>query len=88
MNELKPSVPARGVLSHLNGYQGSYGYLVEESVDGEVLQKTINRIGKNRTLSIRWEVPANAKNCGGLAIFGNQLGCYPVQPTVLMTLKN
>jgi len=87
--ETLPDDPAdiRGVLSHINGYKGSYGYLTKETVEGAALNRIINKLGPDRILCIRWEVPANAKNPGGLAVFGQKLGCYPIEPTVLFKLK-
>ena len=52
------------------------------------MKKIITQIGQDRILRIRWEVPADANNRGGLAIFGEKLGCYPVPPTIIIKLNN
>lgn len=78
---------ARGMLSHHRGYQGAYGFLAEEIVDGEELQAIVDALGVDRKLRIRWEVPGNARHVGGLTIYGEQLGRYPVDPTLLVTFK-
>jgi len=36
------------------------------------------------SLDIRFTVPWNAVHRGGLAIYGEAMGCYPVEPTVLL----
>lgn len=80
---------ARGVLSHVNRYHpGSYGWLVRPKLSGETLKRTIAAIGGEQRLMIRFEVPADAEHRGGLAIFGEKLGCYPVDPTVMLAFRN
>lgn len=76
---------ARGALSHHRGHQGSYGYLVRQAVSGTTLDKIRAGLGQDRTLRIRLEVPEDAENPGGLAVFSANIGCYPVDPTVLLT---
>jgi len=76
---------ARGALSHHKGYQGSYGYLVRQSIKDRVLDKLRAGLAQNRTVRIRIEVPADAEHKGGLAVFSANAGCYPVDPTVLLT---
>jgi hypothetical protein len=76
---------AHGAMSHHRGYQGSYGYLVRQSVKGRAMDKLRATLGQNRTLRIRFEVPADAEHKGGLAVFGQNVGCFPVEPTVLLT---
>ena len=75
---------AHGVLSHHQGFQGSYGYLVNQEVKGAQLQQAIQNMDDNPLLRIRWKIPANAKYPGGLNIFGEKLGAYPVTPTVML----
>ena len=75
---------ARGALSHFNGLQGGYGYLVNVELSGKALKTAVAALGDKRVLRIRFEVPADAKNRGGLSIYGEAAGCYPVGPTVLM----
>ncbi len=85
--ETLPDDPAdaRGVLSHHRQYHpGSYGFLVTANVQDESIVKRIFDAAKDGVLTIRFEVPADAKNKGGLAIFGDALGCYPVMPTLVV----
>jgi hypothetical protein len=34
---------------------------------------------------VTWEIKPDAEHVGGLAVFGKSLGCYPVDPTVILT---
>jgi len=78
---------ARGTLSHHRGYQGSYGQLVEGPVAAAAMRALLADLREERTLRVRWEVPADAEHPGGLAVFGDQLGCYPVSPTVVLSFE-
>jgi hypothetical protein len=72
---------ARGVLSHWAGVErGSYGYLME----AELLLNPIlrARLQQERTLTIRLIVPPDLP--GGIAVYGMQMGCYPMEPTVIL----
>lgn len=85
-----PDDPAdhRGVLSwhaqprdkHLHE-AGSYGYLVQTTVPAAALIDA----AKTGTLVIRLEVDAALP--GGLAIYGERFGRYPVDPTVVLSLR-
>jgi hypothetical protein len=76
---------ARGAMSHYRQYQpGSYGSLVQVRVDDKEKLKAILSANKDGILTLRFEVPADAKNKGGLAIFGDKLGRYPVMPTLVL----
>ena len=57
---------------------GSYGYLVKTSVP-------LSAIGTSRTLTIRFEVDESVP--GGLAIYGEKFGRYPMDPTVVFNMK-
>lgn len=77
---------AAGVLSHLHNYQaGSYGYLTKVRLTADEVSKAM--AGGGGKLVIRFEVPADAEHRGGLAIFGQRLGAYPVDPTCTLTTK-
>ena len=75
---------ARGVLSHARGlHPGSYGYIGANSaivLPLEALKKT-----EGRQLVIRFEVPEDAEPAGGLAIFGDGMGRFPLDPTLAFT---
>jgi hypothetical protein len=74
---------SRGVLSYLRGGVGAYGYLAHASVEGELLKQVI-KTGSADFLSLRCEVPSDARSRGGLTIYGAECGRYPVCPTVIV----
>ncbi|HUX97140.1 MAG TPA: glycoside hydrolase family 2 TIM barrel-domain containing protein [Bacteroidales bacterium] len=59
---------------------GSYGYLVKASIPAEVIRKA-----SDRQLKIRFEVDESFP--GGLAIYGERFGRYPVDPSVIFVKK-
>jgi len=75
---------ARGILSHAAQFHpGSYGYLTRLRVPADdALRQAIAQAG---AFLLRLEVPADAAQVGGFALFGDGLGMYPVDPT--LTLK-
>ncbi len=74
---------ARGVLSHHRAFEpGSYGYLVDFVLEGQALEAVRERLLAGEPLRIRLAIPDDAENRGGLAIYGETLGRYPVDPTV------
>ncbi len=78
---------ARGVLSHWRGIErGSYGYLMraEISLNSPEGVAIVNRWRETGQLVIKFTVPWNAVHRGGVAIYGETMGCYPVEPTVLL----
>jgi hypothetical protein len=80
---------ARGVLSHVEQYQpGSYGWLETPELAGESVRRVCELARDGRVLKVRFEVPAGTKHPGGLAIFGDELGCYPVDPTILLVFES
>ncbi|MCZ6796259.1 MAG: glycoside hydrolase family 2, partial [Planctomycetota bacterium] len=60
---------------------GSYGYLLSVPLSADVLEAAA-AAGK---LRIRLEV--DAASAGGLAVYGERFGRYPLDPTVALTLK-
>ncbi len=80
-------VDARGVLSHWRGVErGSYGYLMraEVSFNSPEGVAILNRWQETGLLVLRFTVPWNAIPQGGVAIYGEAMGCYPVDPTVIL----
>jgi predicted transcriptional regulator len=72
---------ARGALSHFRDHDpGSYGYLVELDVEGADLEAVRQTLGAARSLQLRFEIPADAVCRGGLSLYGETLGAYPVDP--------
>ena len=85
---------ARGVLSHWRGVErGSYGFLqVADASSASLAVAVSNRlrvVGAKQFASplliVRFTVPASATHRGGLAIYGENMGYAPLDPTV--TLK-
>ena len=58
---------------------GSYGYLLNVKVPAEALQKA----AQTGELVIKLAVEGN----GGLAIYGEKMGRYPLNPTIIFNLK-
>ncbi len=77
---------ARGILSHACGKDpGSYGYLTRVKVSGDKLASIVQKMGEKRVLSVAFEVPADASHKGGFALYGDRMGRYAVDPTVVVT---
>ncbi len=74
---------ARGVLSHQYRYHpGSFGWRVRmEAKDARLLAA----VAEARRMVVRFEVPDDAEHKGGLAIFGERLGRFPMDPMVVLT---
>ena len=78
-----PDCPAdvRGVLSYIHGQPGTYGYLHNIKVDPSPVLN-----GKSDTLTVRYEVKADAEAKGGFALYGARMGRYPTGPHLLIRL--
>ena len=59
---------------------GSYGYLVNANIPVKLLIKNADK-----TITIRFEVDDSLP--GGLAIYGEHFGRYPVDPTLIFVMK-
>ncbi|MDE0690468.1 MAG: glycoside hydrolase family 2 [Candidatus Poribacteria bacterium] len=72
-----PDCPAdaRGVLSYIHGQPGTYGYLYRVKVDPSVVLEN-----EADTLTVRYEVKADAAAKGGFALYGARMGRYPTGP--------
>ncbi|MCS7065305.1 MAG: hypothetical protein NZL85_03400, partial [Fimbriimonadales bacterium] len=75
---------ARGVLSHWAGVErGSYGYRREATL---ALTPALRaQLQRERTVRLRLVVPPELP--GGIAIYGAQMGCYPLEPTLILRFK-
>ncbi|WP_337042455.1 glycoside hydrolase family 2 protein [Emticicia sp. 17c] len=78
----------RGVLSWHNQLRdkklreaGSYGYRLSVNIP----QKAIEEAKKTGRLVVKLEVPESMN--GGLAIYGDKFGRYPINPTIAFVLK-
>ena len=78
-----PDCPAdaRGVLSYIHGQPGTYGYLYRVKVDPSVVFDS-----EADTLTVRYEVKADAAAKGGFALYGARMGRYPTGPHLLIHL--
>ena len=79
-----PDCPAdaRGVLSYIHGEPGIYGYLHNVKVDPSLILN-----GKADTLTVRYEVKADAEAKGGFTLYGARMGRYPTGPHLLIRQK-
>ncbi len=79
-----PDDPAdsRGVLSHAAGvHRGSYGYLVKlELKPDDALVQALDQSGKLRLRIESLE--------GGLSVYGEKMGRYPIDPTVTIVTRD
>ncbi|MEN3001839.1 MAG: sugar-binding domain-containing protein [Armatimonadota bacterium] len=75
---------ARGVLSHWAGVErGSYGYRREATL---ALTPSLRaQLQRDHTVHLRLIVPPELP--GGIAIYGAQMGCYPLEPTLILRFK-
>ena len=78
-----PDCPAdaRGVLTYIHENLGNYGYLCRVQLDKE----TCLNGDSTETITVRYEVKGNAKNKGGLTLYGNRRGRYPTVPHILIS---
>lgn len=72
---------SRGALSHLHGFRGRYGELVEIEVTGEPLAQIKARGEKD--LLLRLEIPRPSLNHRGLIAYSSRAGRYPCDITVI-----
>ena len=79
-----PDCPAdaRGVLSYIHEQPGIYGYLHNVKVDPSLVLN-----GEVDTLTVRYEVKADAEAKGGFALYGTRMGRYPTGPYLLIHRK-
>ncbi|MCS7223647.1 MAG: hypothetical protein NZ959_03660 [Armatimonadetes bacterium] len=81
---------AQGVLSHWAGKErGSYGYLMRAQVNADSPQGVAlrNRLSAAGKIRIVFEVPENVVHKGGLALYGAEMGCYPMDPFILLRFR-
>lgn len=80
---------ARGVLSHHRRlHPGTYGQLATLMVEGDRLAQILKAAESDRIIRLRFEVPESAAHRGGLAIFGETMGRYTVEPACLIALRH
>jgi hypothetical protein len=74
---------SRGALSYLRRAPGAYGYLINVTVEGELLNKVADA-ARDEQLALRCAVPSTALVQNGLTIYGAECGRYPICPTVIV----
>lgn len=78
---------AAGVLSHVAGkHHGSHGVMIDAAVEGDALAALKQAVANNAPVTLAFEVPGDAANRGGLALYGANMGAWPADPTLLFTL--
>lgn len=75
---------SRGVLSYLEGNLGAYGYLMKTVIEDEILERVAASCAESGRIRFRCEVPFDANPRGGLTIYGEAAGRYPICPTLLI----
>lgn len=75
---------SRGVLSYLDGNTGAYGYLMKAVIEDDFLRSVAATAAVTGTLRFRCEVPAEAEAAGGLTVYGESTGRYPICPTLVV----
>jgi hypothetical protein len=86
INVTLPNHPhdSRGALSYLHGKRGAYGYLMKAVIEHEFLQRIAESVAADGVLRLRCAVPAEGPCCGGLTVYGESSGRYPVAPTLVV----
>jgi hypothetical protein len=75
---------AHGVLSHQAAFHhGSYGYLVRGELYLPGLDGFLENLRRRLLVRLIFEVPADGK-AGGLAVYGERTGRYPLDPTIII----
>lgn len=84
--EVLPDHPhdSRGALSYLRGGRGAYGYLMQATMEGALLQQVADAAGEGAELRFRCGVPHDAEAPGGLTVYGYDSGRFPLGPTVVV----
>jgi len=78
----------RGILSHQKRQQpGSYGYLQRAKLSLDEKSAARNALERDGAIVVRLDYgPIESQPSGGLAIFGETNGAYPVEPTLLLSM--
>lgn len=79
---------ARGVLSNAEKWHhASCGQIIDAPIEGEALAALQNALAAKHIITLRFAVKPDAPNKGGIALYGNQMGQWPADPTLVFTLK-
>ncbi len=77
---------ARGILSFRQETtdDSSYGELVEMTVPPEAVTGIVQQAQETGTIQLQLTVPAKGGLARGLSIYGERMGAYPLDPTLLV----
>ena len=64
-----------------------FGYLVNVRADAATTALINSEIASNKTITVKYEVKADAENKHGVAIFDDATGRYPLSPTLLINAE-
>ena len=83
----------RGLLSWINQKSseyswtldeaGSYGYLVNIKFNSEAVKRAV----EEGVFRVKLAVNDSSEDTGGLAVYGEYFGRYPLDPTIIMRMK-
>ena len=62
---------------------GSYGYLVKLKFSRESIEKSVDE----NVFRIKLAVDESSETSGGLAVYGENFGRYPLGPSIIITKK-
>ncbi len=85
-----PDDPAdiRGLLSNLSGrHPSAYGFLEEIDLTADQLSEVMSKANENGEIVVAYQVKENAAHKGGISIYGEREGRYPVDPTLIVETK-
>jgi hypothetical protein len=78
---------ALGVLSHIAGKErGSRGETLEIPIKDAAFEALKAALGSDRLVTLRFEVKQDAKNLGGLSLYGADMGATPCDPALVFDL--
>lgn len=78
---------AQGVLSHVQHYHhGSHGRIVDLPLTDAALDAVRKALDGNTDLTLRFETAGDSD--GGIAIYGNNMGAWPLDPMLVLDVKD
>ena len=83
---LLPNHPhdSRGALTYLNGGKGAYGYLMQATIEDDLLHHVAATARESGAVRFRCAVPAESPPHGGLSVYCHDCGRYPIGPTIIV----
>ncbi len=78
----------RGLLSNLSGrHPSAYGFLQSVSLTPAQVSDVFNKAKETGNIIVAFQVKENAAHKGGISIYGEREGRYPVDPTLIIETK-